>query len=381
MTSKSDRTWHLLSNRVLRGLLFVACLIHGMSFAAKVASAQPQDPVLAAAKAAKRLERPILFQDQAGYTLFSPREGKSQVAFRANSPITSASLSNDGNRLALGSYDGGQRRIWVRDLADDPQPLTSDHAPNYLQEVGFSPDDWFVAYQITGHTVGEDVLYLLDLQAKRHWQITPEGMASKYFSWSPDGKHLALGLVFDQKTEVFGDMLMVEQEMDVVILDVATRQFRRVTHTGHAIHELAWSPDGKWIAFKSPEGLSIVSTAVAAERDKSGEDAKPRLLIQNISKEGPPRWSPDSQSLAVSRHASKEIGSNDQLIVVPLDGEPTSYEIAAQIWYYDFSPAGDAIALSASDRNLSLLNLKTKERSVLVNDVGFWSPVAWASRR
>ncbi len=340
--------------------------------------ATAQDRVLEATLNAARLSRPILFHAAGGVHLYDPAQGESRLAFAAGS---GACLSHNEKLIAASSYAGDQRRIWISEIGGKPEPITEDHTPDQLQEIAFSPDDRYIAYQVRGHTVGEDFTYVIDLQQRQRWQATPEGMTSQYFSWSPDGSQLALGLVFETESEVFGDQLIVKRKMDIAILDVATSEFRRVTYQGEELQELSWSPDGKWIAYKSVKGLFVVSAEQSEKTGAGEEPVEPRLLQEWVSGEGAPRWSPDSKAIAVARHARRDSDTQEQIFVVPLDGDPRSYEFEHQIWYYDFGPAGDSLAVATDDRTLTQLNLKTDQRSELVSEVGFWSHVTWANQR
>jgi Tol biopolymer transport system component len=63
---------------------------------------------------------------------------------------------------------------------------------------------------------------------------------------------------------------------------------------------LAWSPDGRWIAFHTPKGISIVTAG--------GRDLR---LVVDSSAADTPIWLPDSRHLLYSTHDSDQIYETD----------------------------------------------------------------------
>jgi len=92
-------------------------------------------------------------------------------------------------------------------------------------------------------------------------------------SWSPDGE----AFVYDERGEIF-------------IFEVAAKQSRRVA-SGTAPE---WSPDGKWISFRSSDGYaSAIDSVTLAPHDLFGH----RKILWGV------HWSPDSRYAMLSERA------------------------------------------------------------------------------
>jgi WD40 repeat protein len=102
--------------------------------------------------------------------------------------IVSASFSQDGKRLASGSYDG-TIRIW--DAKSEVRSL-NPHAGK-VHSVAFSPDGKLIA---SGHNDGD--IKLWDAVTGRQLRSMKEDAYSIYsLAFSPDGEALAAHSVFD----------------------------------------------------------------------------------------------------------------------------------------------------------------------------------------
>ncbi len=116
--------------------------------------------------------------------------------------------------------------------------LKIDGIPNY--EPGFiclSPDGTKFAYV----TPSREVL-LLSLASKKTF-LLPGVKRVGSLAWSPDGKSIA----FDQYDEALETGLY--EHSQIFIIDLSTKKISRVTAPGFMDAEPAWSPDGKSIAF------------------------------------------------------------------------------------------------------------------------------------
>ena len=102
-------------------------------------------------------------------------------------------------------------------------------------------------------------------------------------SWSPDGLHIAF------ISYRGGDAAQIWT------INLITREMRQLTRTDGLTTAPAWSPDGKYIAYRDDALIRGYPTIFVMRADGSGqrELAKSDLWRMRVF----PRWSPDSQSV------------------------------------------------------------------------------------
>ena len=252
--------------------------------------------------------------------------------------------------------------------AEAPRPLHAE--PRHLQPMDVfalewadapvvSPDGRSVAYQRSGFDRLKDRrrsdLWLLSTDGGRHRPLTDSGSASGA-AWSPDGDRLAYLQSHAGSTQIH------VRWMD-------SGQSAVLTQLGEAPGELAWSPDGRWLAFvmrapaedarplatlpKPPEGSDWAPVPKLVDRliyrrDGAGyvdpgyrhvfvvpaEGGAPRQVTQgNFEHAGPIRWMADGKSLLVTSQRSEDWEYD------PLDSELYRIDVTT----------GEATALTGRD--------------------------------
>ncbi len=109
--------------------------------------------------------------------------------------------------------------------------------------------------------------------------LTTDSYYKEDASFSPDGK----SIVFSTDVDGF---------VSLHIMDLATKQVRRVTHEGPENAEVnaRWSPDGKSIAYLTQDGTFIADVASGAVKRATPEFFYP----------SEPSWTPDSKTLEMA---------------------------------------------------------------------------------
>jgi uncharacterized protein (TIGR02145 family) len=186
--------------------------------------------------------------------------------------------------------------------------------------------------------------------------------------FSPDGSHIAY--ISNREGVAVGKPINFE----IYVLDLATKRERRLTHNDAFEADLAWSPDGTSIAFKTyRDGNDEIYLM-----DPNGDGQV--NLTRNDASDGSPSFTPDGEFLVFSsdRNGDRELYRmrRDGSGVVRLTEHPASDHSAS------VSPDGRRVAF-VSDRDgndeIYILELESGAIRRLTNaPLSDWSPV-WSS--
>lgn len=97
--------------------------------------------------------------------------------------------SPDGKRIAFTSDRGGEgdNEIYIMNAdGSGVEPLTSNAVDDAAP--AWSPDGRYIAYH--SYESGVHNIYVYDLQQRRSWALTREGLPVRFPSWTPDGRYV-----------------------------------------------------------------------------------------------------------------------------------------------------------------------------------------------
>ena len=223
-------------------------------------------------------------------------------------------------------------------------------ALQWAADPQISPDGQRVAYERSGFDIMKDRersnIWIVDVDGSDPRPLTSGAGSDHAPRWSPDGKRLLYVSTAEGSAELY------VRWMD-------TGQQSPITHLEHAPASLAWSPNGKWIAFSmfipetpkpivhmppKPDGADWGPPVkyidkLLYRRDGRGyvepghvhifvvpaEGGAPRQLTTGPNDDGAPHWTPDGKSLlfAANRHDDAEYDPiNDEIYEVSVDSGP-----------------------------------------------------------
>ncbi len=196
--------------------------------------------------------------------------------------------------------------------------------------MAWSPDGRWIAFG--NHPAEDGEIYMIRPDGSELERITFAPHNKSELSWSWDGKYIA-----------YSDDGGTGFENDIVVLDVDTRETRKLTYTSGIEGFPAWSPNGKLIAFLYREELFsqvklFVMSADGSDRQLITDDIP--IVLTHLS------WSPDGKQIAFT---SGEKGCGQIYVVNLEDGELTPLtNLLGCVRSSTWSPDGRHIAFSAS---------------------------------
>ena len=205
-----------------------------------------------------------------------------------------AAYTRDGEAIAFASDQDGNFEIYkVRGDFTALVPLTRD--PGRDMAPAWSPDGSFIVF-MSNRSNSEFDLFRMNADGTGVEQLT-RGGANSSPEVSPDGGSVAY-----------------HQGRDVHILNLRTRQIRRVTYEPTNGMHPTWSPDGKQLAFMTwRNGRTEIFTSNA---DGSNQE----LLVQMPSGDAvDPRWSPNGEYIAFVHVTGGAEASSQQRVIFVVD--------------------------------------------------------------
>jgi dipeptidyl aminopeptidase/acylaminoacyl peptidase len=216
-----------------------------------------------------------------------------------------------------------------------------------------SPDGKSVVVVISRPNMKKDrfdsELVLIDLASGSQRTLTTrKGVTSP--RWSPNGDRLAfLAIESSDQSDADGNKDVDDPQQQIFILPMNGGEARQMTHGQDGVEQLAWRPDGKVIAYVTPDpadkkaikehhdGFEVgdtddLETAAArsshvwvvsadggaAKRITSGAWSLP-VVFPPSPPSSPLSWSPDGKSLVITKQETPEPGDGDETSIQILD--------------------------------------------------------------
>jgi dipeptidyl aminopeptidase/acylaminoacyl peptidase len=279
--------------------------------------------------------------DHSQVWLLDRRGGEAVRLTDFKADVSELAWSPDGKRLALviGDVDPDAQEEAKADGDDEKAPK-----PIVITRRQFKRDGEGYLRDLRSH------VYVFDVAAKTSEQVTGGPYDDSDVVWSPDGKLLAFvsNRTADPDSNQNSDVYVVEPKAGATV--------RAVTTSASADGDIAWSPDGKSIAFiqgGDPAdlwyGTGFVALApVTPETSATGGAARPltAALDRNAAD---PTFSADGKLI----YFLLEDGGNQHLARVAVDGSGTPPKIERvvagerEVQDYDLGPKGEVVVLES----------------------------------
>jgi dipeptidyl aminopeptidase/acylaminoacyl peptidase len=149
------------------------------------------------------------------------------------------------------------------------EALKTIFATRRFEQVVISPDGKQLAWVETvvtksGAATGDTVIYVSDRESPRPRRISAGAKDSLHHegnvAWSPDGKHLA-----------FLSDAASKGQLQLYVVSSAGAELRKLTSVAGFLDKPGWSPDGKTLAVLLTEGMLKAAGPLGAEEHPTGE--------------------------------------------------------------------------------------------------------------
>lgn len=210
-----------------------------------------------------------------------------------------------GEAVKLTEVKGGVAdHVWAPDsrrlalVVNEPDPADKDADEKADEKKTPKPivvDRYYFKADGDGFLRGErSHLYLFDIAAKKAEILTPGSFDEQSPAWSPDGSRIAF-----IRRHGEGDVDK-QPNRDVFVVDAkaGAAPRRLTTTTAEETGRLAWSPDGKQIAYLLGDEMRYYAYDQAKLTVVPAAGGQPRILTGALDRPvGSPVWSADGQSL------------------------------------------------------------------------------------
>jgi serine/threonine-protein kinase len=250
-------------------------------------------------------------------------------------------------------YLAGKRSIqtprvsWL-DSAGNAQPLIS--APGEYSQPRLSPDGGQLAFMSGGD------IYIYESERGTKTRLTFTGNAN-YPIWSPDGKHIA----FRRDIEVWW-----------IRSDGAGNPLKLLTNQSVPVPS-SFTPDGRWLAYHdqdSATGQDLWTLPLDLSNPESPNAGKPQSFLRSGANELLPRFSPDGRWIA---YRSDESGANE-IYVRPFPAASAGkWQISNGGGLYAFwSKNGHELFYESSDNRIMVVNYTVASGSFVPGRPRLW---------
>lgn len=277
------------------------------------------------------------------------REGgkASQVVTEPADAIRYPTIARDGSVLAFecdnqictvpaSAGRTAPRVVPILCRTDERGPRTSHatYSGNNVSEFALSPDGKRVALVVRG-----DIFVAATDRSGEAWRLTDNPTRDGDLAWSPDGKTLVYSSNRDGGYRLYS-------------VDVVSRTTKPLTQGGGIETTPAFSPDGKWLAFRRGPQTSLY----LIRPDGTGEQLAAR---------GPKvyefKWSPDGKWLAFSRE--DEI-RNEDVWIVPVTPMENAISVGTPLNISDHPGINDSIRWFADGSRLAFRSNRYRNRDI-----------------
>jgi serine/threonine protein kinase/Tol biopolymer transport system component len=264
-----------------------------------------------------------------------------------------AAISPDGKYVLSVLNDKGQQSLWLRNVATGSDTRVVPPAPVSYRSLAFSPDGNYLYFRKAEDAL-ETTFYLYRAPVLGG---TPQVLVRDIdsdISFSPDGRRIAYFRGNDPEVGKYRLLAANQDGNEEKILLIAP-----ITG-GNLPGFLAWSPDGKQLAFSQPPLENALSGVALFDFNTNKVEQLATFEDKSVSQL---QWPPDGNGLFVDYQQAGPNFQRAQIGFLPRDGgalQPITRDTNSY----------STLTLSADGRTLATVQVKTAQNLYLVPGTG-----------
>jgi dipeptidyl aminopeptidase/acylaminoacyl peptidase len=231
--------------------------------------------------------------------------------------VGAPAISPDGTRVAFTvretNWDENafETEIWLGEAGGGvPRQLTQ--AAKSSMQPAWSPDGRWLGF--VSDRDGSRQLYRMAVDGGEAERLTKTTDGVTAFAWSPDASRIAYTMTdpisddMKEREKKYGEFRREDQDRRMAhlhVIDLASRESRRLTSGPFVVGSFDWAPDGATIAFDhrvssdpADGGSADISILSLATGDR-------QVVVAQEGPDSNPKWSPDGRRMAFSSAMGK----------------------------------------------------------------------------
>lgn len=284
--------------------------------------------------------------------------------------VGAPAISRDGTQVAYTIRETNwndnayETEVWMADAATG-QARQLTNALKSSTQPAFAPDGKSLAF--ISDRDGKRQLYRIALQGGEADKLTSTDEGINAFAWSPSGSEIAFTMIdpitdeMKEREKRWGDIRIEDQDVrytHLYVLDLVSRQTKKITKGTFVVGSFDWSPDGRQIAFdyRATSDPADGHTAdISIVVPSTGES---KVVVAQDGPDSNPRWSPSGTELAFETAMAKPFFYFQNSVIATI--APGSTQIRPLTDTFDENPnliawTKAGIHFSASQRTWSYL--------------------------
>ncbi|MFO7566756.1 MAG: S9 family peptidase [Enhygromyxa sp.] len=199
-------------------------------------------------------------------------------------------------------------QIWLVDVAGKHRPRRFTPEGRSSWSPRWSPDGREIGFLSKRPGDAHTQLYVLPVDGGEAQKLFESSSSISSFAWSPDGKQIAYTSArptkeAERERKAGRDWIVDEAggtKARLFVVTVETGESRELPTAGKHVIDFVWAPDGKQLAIRASEQASVDHTMMYSSLYTLALDAKdePKPLTKTAGKLGELAWSPDGKQIA-----------------------------------------------------------------------------------